>query len=156
MFLIIKAFFIINLESYNIDTDYLEIFLGFSCIELERQITFGEKQHKVIPIESLIIYYIISMIEVDKNLRLIDMVDIYRNQEQLRDNILLMKKYSCPPSFQNILSILTDILSYNNYEFIKEEVVQILNILDLTNFKKCIIFFIIYNKWQVKNLKKLQ
>lgn len=117
----------IHLRSYNVDTDYLEILLGFSFLDLDIKFNYYHYNYDILPIESLLIEYILLSHSYDDVLDLdtIDMFDIFNNNErqvQAKNNIPLMKIYSPQPSFQNILIILREVLPYINIYEIEQEI----------------------------------
>jgi hypothetical protein len=109
----------IDLSNYNINTEYLEILLGFSCLELDKKITFSYRRPKALPIESLLIEYILNYSTNNSNDNLEENLSSFDKERmhQIINNISLLKKYSPEPSYDDVLKIVKGDLSLRiNYK----------------------------------------
>ena len=110
----------IEFENYNLFTKYLEILVGFSCIELNKKVTYSYRKNPALPIESLLIEYVSSFIFDSSGPESISSYIEERNIKeryiQIRDNIFLLKPYSPNPSFKNVLEAVSKDLCFFKIE----------------------------------------
>lgn len=119
----------IYLSNFNINTKYLEILVGFLCLELDKNIIYSYRKYPVLPIEALLIEYFSNFIfnssqnsvsssdpeSISSYIEERNIKDIYI---QTRDNIFLLKPYSPNPSFRHVLdAVIKDLCFFK----IKEE-----------------------------------
>jgi hypothetical protein len=102
----------LTISDYNnyitVDTIYLEILVGFSCIEVDKKISYSYKKYQVFPIESLLIQYIISKIGITESS---DDEKLDKRQIKIRDNIFVLKKYSPDPSYEDVVRIVNSLVN---------------------------------------------
>ena len=136
-----------------IETEYLEILLGFSCLDLDKKIIYSYRKISILPIESILIEYILNYAleeyeESDKQSESNDfyslgrykgVYNVYKERKTLiKNNIFLLKKYSPEPSYNEVLRIVKKdfkIFSSKDKD-IKEE--------DITNLVTKVFFYFDY------------
>jgi len=119
----------IDLLDYKIESRYLEILVGFSCLELDKKIIYSYRKYHVLPIESLLIEYIFLEFEEEESNNFYkdrgykDSYNVYkRRKTEIINNIFLLKKYSPEPSYEDVLrSVKKECEIYSKFINFKEE-----------------------------------
>jgi hypothetical protein len=140
----------IDFSDYKISTTYigymeygyLEILLGFSCLDLDKKIFYSYRKTPILPIESILIEYIFNYtlnytLSCDYSKTEVGHPRKERDEERktlIKNNIFLLKKYSPEPSYDQILTIVKkDFKIFSNVSNVSKDSPIKINDEDITN-----------------------